>query len=290
MSIPFTCPHCGHQTNVADEYAGQSGPCSSCGKTVTIPAGPGAGHGPPKKSSGGLPALVIVLIVLGCMMVLCVPCLIALLLPAIQSAREAARRASCTNHLKQIGLALHMYHDTYNSFPPAYVPDENGRPAHSWRVLILPFLEENVLYQRYDFNEPWDSPANQRLAEEMVSVYRCPSEKGGMNTDTSYVMIVGPNTISDGPRAVTFREIADGTAHTIAVVEMAGSGIHWMEPRDLPVQGLYGLPQSQHYGVANVLMCDGSVRTLGDWIDPGTILKMATIDGGEPVEPWEFQD
>ena len=89
--------------------------------------------------------------------------MIALLLPAVQSAREAARRAQCSNNLKQIGLAFHNYHDSYGCLPPAYIPDGNGQPMHSWRVLILPFVEQSPLYDQYDFDEPWNGPNNSKL-------------------------------------------------------------------------------------------------------------------------------
>ena len=101
--------------------------------------------------------------------------LVALLLPAVQQAREAARRTQCKNNLKQIGIALHSYHDVYKTFPPAYIPDEDGKPMHSWRVLILPFIEQQALYEQYDFNEPWDGPNNSQLANVVISVYQCPS-------------------------------------------------------------------------------------------------------------------
>ena len=80
--------------------------------------------------------------------------LIALLLPAVQSAREASPRTNCKNNLKQIGLALHNYHDAYGSFPPAWTTDADGRPLLSWRVLLLPFLDEAPLYEEFDLTEP----------------------------------------------------------------------------------------------------------------------------------------
>ncbi len=86
--------------------------------------------------------------------------LIAFLLPATRSSRGAARRAQCTNNLKQIALALHNYEQAYKSFPPAYTVDANGRPLHSWRTLILPFLEQESLYRAIDLSKPWNDPAN----------------------------------------------------------------------------------------------------------------------------------
>ena len=94
---------------------------------------------------------------------------------AIGQAREAARRSQCKNNLKMIGLALQNYHDMYRSFPPAFVADENGKPMYSWRVLLLPHLEHAPLYKKYDLSQPWDSPANKAVLDNMPDVFACPS-------------------------------------------------------------------------------------------------------------------
>ncbi len=99
----------------------------------------------------------------------------ALLLPAVQAAREAARRAQCVNNLKQIGLALHNYHDTTNGFPAAAITSKDGKPLLSWRVAILPYIEQQELYNQFHLNEPWDSPHNKTLIARMPVAYNCPS-------------------------------------------------------------------------------------------------------------------
>ena len=165
MPILFTCPHCGLQTNVADEFAGRSGPCAGCGKTITVPGPFGEPGGAPANRSGGGATIVVVLAVALGVVLVCGGVLVALLLPAVQAAREAARRSQCTNNLKQIVLALHNYHDVYKCFPSAVLTDESGRPIRSWRVAILPFMEQQALYKQYDFNQPWDSPRNPRWEE-----------------------------------------------------------------------------------------------------------------------------
>jgi len=173
MPIDFACPHCGRQTSVADQYAGQTGPCAGCGQSITIPMPGGAPIKhmpvtPPAGGGGAGPAVaaIAVAVILG--VFVCGGILVALLLPAVQSAREAARRAQCSNNLKQIALAFHNYHDTYRTFPPAYIPDEDGNPKHSWRVLILPFLEQRALYEQYNFDEPWDSPNNRIVGNASI--------------------------------------------------------------------------------------------------------------------------
>ena len=98
-----------------------------------------------------------------------------LLLPSMPSAREAAKRMQCSNHIKQIALAFHHYKSEHGHFPPAYTVDENGKPLHSWRVLILPYIEEKALYEKIRLDEPWDSEYNQQFHSEIPSIFQCPS-------------------------------------------------------------------------------------------------------------------
>ena len=131
--------------------------------------------------------LVELLVVLGIIAIL-----IALLLPAVRTAGPAARRAQCTNNLKQIALALHNYEQAYNALPPAYTVDAEGRPLHSWRTLILPYLEQGPLYQTIDLSKPWNDPANAKALETVLPVFRCPEAVGPQNT-TTYLAIAAPN-------------------------------------------------------------------------------------------------
>ena len=104
--------------------------------------------------------------------------LVSLLLPARRTATVAARRNTCTNHLKQIAFALLNYQEVYGSLPPAHTVDAAGKPLHSWRVLILPFMEEAALYDKIDLAKPWDDPANREAFETTISGYECPSTDG----------------------------------------------------------------------------------------------------------------
>lgn len=210
---------------------------------------------------------------------------------AVSTAREAGRHSSCQGHCCQIALALHHYHDAYGSFPPAYVADANGKPMHSWRVLLLPYIEESALYQRYNFNEPWNGPNNRLLAAEMPRTYGCPSAGGLLGGDeTNYVVVVGPGTVWPGATSVSLSQITDGTDDTLLFVEVAGSGISWLEPRDLELatmpltinpRGKLGI-SSFHPGRANGATASG--RRLGLEIEAktrGALRSLLTIAGGD---------
>ena len=136
------------------------------------------------------------------------------------SAASASARQKAINNLKQIMLALHNYYDTNGHFPPPVLTGPDGKTPYSWRVAILPYLEQTELYKRYKFDEPWDSDNNKRLLEQMPPVLRDPTADRH-STDTSYFALVGAETCfgEKGGTGTTFAEIKDGTANTIMVVE-----------------------------------------------------------------------
>lgn len=296
MAIPFTCPACGHFTQVDDRFAGQSGPCSNCRQIVTVPspmggaplmgapamAAPVMSNAPARSGGSGASVLLILLAVLGAGALLVILVLVALLLPAVGSAREAARRAQCSNNAKQIVLAMHYYHDTFGSFPPAYTTDASGKKLHSWRTLILPFMEQNALFKQINLNEPWDSPSNAPFAQMVSKIYQCPSQTAG-DPGSSYVVVVGPKTMFEGNKGKKMVEITDGTSNTVILVEWPGANKNWMEPTDLDVnlfvQGA-GMA-SNHPSTFTVGFADGSVRSLSTTTDPGTRQAMSTASGGE---------
>jgi hypothetical protein len=144
-----------------------------------------------------------------------------LIMPAVRTARERARRTVCTNNLKQIGLAMHGYHDSNGCFPAAATVDDRGRPLLSWRVLILPFMGEDSLYREFRLNEPWYSPHNRTLLGKMPAAFACPLNEGqkGWAEMSTYQVIVGPQTMFTGGTAGVRRDdVTDGTANTILVV------------------------------------------------------------------------
>jgi prepilin-type processing-associated H-X9-DG protein len=175
-----------------------------------------------------------------------VPCsllLIGLLLPAIPTPHDAARLGQCMNNLRGINLALHSYECQYKCFPPPFVADENGNPMHSWRVLILPYMDGQDLYEAYDFNEPWDGPNNKKLLTRQPKLYTCPDDKSAYEpgaTSTSYLAVVGANAAwrSDRPTSLSNPETSDQASNTILLVEKSNSGIQWTEPKDFCLDDL----------------------------------------------------
>ncbi len=165
----------------------------------------------------------------------CMALLIWLVWPTIPGGGGGPRRWSCLNNLKEISRALHNYHSAHGRLPPAFLADASGKPMHSWRVLLLPYLDEQPLYDRYDLAEPWDGPNNRELADEILSVYRCPENDKAPTTN--YLAVVGPGSVwAEGPSSDDDPDEVDSSeGFTLMVVEVADSGVHWMEPRDLPL-------------------------------------------------------
>ena len=287
MPVDFRCPHCGVQTLVADQFVGRTGACASCGQPITVHGAPGAAvAAAPAKSNASLLAIILAVGIV--FLLICGGGLMLLALPAIQTAREAGRKTQCRSNLRQIGMALHNYNSRFGCFPPAYIPDENGQPMHSWRVLILPYLGRQDLYDQYDFDEPWDSPANAALADQMPREYTCPTDPDEFTNTTSYVAAVGPDRMFPSADARKLNEVTDGTSNTIAVMEYGGSPINWLEPRDGPPSNnatTVQRPSSHHHGGGMILRGDASVQFLQDNVPPEMVEAMLTVNGGEFVGP-----
>jgi prepilin-type processing-associated H-X9-DG protein len=288
MPIPFTCPHCGNRTDVDEKYAGQSGACAKCGQTIVVPMfrAPNAAIAPPRASRGGSGGVVIAIVLggVGLMVVLaCAGILVGLLLPAVQAARSAANRVQSQNNLRQIGLALLNYEATYQVFPPQYLTDKSGQPTHSWRTLILPFLEQENVFRSFDLSQPWDSEANRSTSRQPIPLFASPNAANADPTTTNYVAIAGPGHLFDGTNTVRLSDITDGTSNTIALVESIDPGIAWAEPRDLDPSAATSVTGPFPGGV-NCLFCDGSVRFVSqDLIQQQSLTPFLTINGGETV-------
>jgi hypothetical protein len=212
----------------------------------------------------------------------------------VLKAREAARHTACKGRLGKLQLALLNYHEVHGSFPPAYVADADGRPMHSWRVLILPYLGGEVEYKHYRFDEPWSSPHNIKIARSGVSaLFRCPSNpQGELAPQTDYVLIVGKDTAFPGATTTKLTDILDGAENTILVAELNNSDIYWMEPRDLDAgtmsflvndPGRRSISAPHEIGPAVVFADRITAYRLSPSISPNTLKALTTIAGNEPV-------
>ncbi len=173
---------------------------------------------------------------------------------------------------------------------------------HSWRVLILPFLEEPSLFKKYNFNEPWDGPNNSKLADQVPEVYRCPSHydaKHGDSVETNYFVVDGPETAFPGGVGRPFSNVADGTTNTIMVIEASGLERNWMDPRNVTLEEAVELlttkPRSGHMTVSKgfftttysdassrfVAFCDSHVVFMGQLENPQIARAMLTCAGND---------
>jgi prepilin-type N-terminal cleavage/methylation domain-containing protein/prepilin-type processing-associated H-X9-DG protein len=239
--------------------------------------------------------------------------LISLLLPAVQAAREAARRISCSNNLRQMGIGMHNYHCALRSFPPGGIEPRIGLNAQgrqmAWSAMLLPYIEQQPLYEKIDFRKAFDAPENADAAAMIVATYVCPSAPGQSQlrngrgpTDYGGIFgqrITGPNSPPKGTMlynyAVTIGEITDGTSTTLIVAEDSnwpdGQWINGLNIFDqayainfVPPPGyVENEIRSKHPGGANGLFCDGSVRFLMEQMAVNTLAAICTRSGGELV-------
>jgi hypothetical protein len=216
---------------------------------------------------------------------------VGLMLPAVQKVRDSAARLTSANNLKQIGIAFHSYHDTYGHMPSAAICDKNGKPLLSWRVALLPFVEQNALYQQFNLDEPWDSEHNIKLSRTMVKVYMHPQAPASAEVGLShYRLFHGKDAIFDlKAKNRNLATIADGSSNTWMVVE-AAEGVPWTKPDDFEYDPKKPLPKFAPFarGGFNALYGDGSVRFIRDTTPEKIIRAMITANGGEVIDEKEI--
>lgn len=202
--------------------------------------------------------------------------------------RARMQREECAERLKKIGTALQNYHDEHSAWPPAVVSDSNGRPMHTWRVLILPHLgtEEEKLYKQYHFDEPWNGPRNSELAEQMPEVFGCLLDPNADLSQTSFLALVDPVTgdFAVHPPDPNVTPAPPTPKPPFIVVEVAESGVNWLEPKDLVLGGkptawpMASPPVelSYHVGKSHVLVDDLTAKET-----PADEVRAALVSDGQ---------
>ena len=227
--------------------------------------------------------------------------LIGALLPAVNQVRSATRRIICKNNMRQCMLAMHNYHSANLHCPEACTVDDQGKLMHSWRVLILPYIDASNLHDLYDFNEPWDGPNNSKLANQMPYVYRCPSVPYS-GSETTYKLVSDPESFFDGDKRRDFDEAVDGTASTVVMVEDSENPINWLKPEDISIDDAVervlslkachcgrseSLFRDIYYG-PNICTLDGASYHISPNVDPDSFRRALRFADGYSPDPEDF--
>ena len=294
MPFIFTCPHCQTKTQVEDRYSGMSGECVSCGRSIQIPQfvssvrKGGAVTGKPNPF-GWVIAASVVMVLLGCL----VFAIVRFGGDTVQRLSNNRMQNTSMRNLQKIASALNAYAAKHGAYPPPAVLDPvTNKPMVSWRVLILPFLDEENLFQQYDLSKSWDAPENMQVTYQMPSVFRHPNAQS-YAYDSDYYLIVGKNTMFPPTGPVDPKTMLDSPNQTILVCEGKPTNLTgmWTEPVDMDFAKMSGLingSQSDDPGQlmdngAAMATVDGRPHFLPDTTPIATFNALVTPNGGEPL-------
>jgi hypothetical protein len=309
MSYLFTCPHCQTKTLVDDQYSGQSGRCVTCAAPIQLPdfapagtasgrplgGAPATGRGTPIGPLGRrLIAAAVCLVLIACAGIV----VLRYGSPAMSGMQSARQRGQAIRNIERIAAALNAYAADHGNYPLPQTIGPDGKPMHSWRVAILPYLGEQTLYDQYDMSQPWDASTNYTLAQRVPSVYR-PIGISMHGNEAGYSLVVGPGTLfppapSGGYRALGPRDVNDDPGQTLLIVQSvpaSNSFMSWTQPGDLDaslMQGFIGGTPGREIGGALpdgaiVATVDGRGHFLSDATPSQTVMALITISGGEPL-------
>lgn len=309
MPFEFTCPYCYKKTMVEEALAGQRGACVSCGKVIQVPEPPRKNSLQPAKVSRKksiVPLWIIKTVCLTVVGAILSGAAIFVLWPSLRSVKERRDRQACMSNLQRIAKALNEYAAVHSTYPSPVVYGPKGRPLYSWRVLILPYLDEEVLYSRFKLDEPWDSLANSSFVPLCPNVYISPGSDSGTGfvAESNYVLVTGRGTLFPPTGPLGPDDIADLPNRTLLVVETSNYARGWTEPSDIDINKMAGQIGGQtigsmsgdptsiggsHKGGATVAFADEQPGWLPEDIAPAAVQAMVSPAGGEPVNTEAFR-
>ena len=212
-------------------------------------------------------------------------------LPGVNTPQGPAQRTICKNNTRKLGLGILNYESDHGTLPPAFTVDAAGNRLHSWRTLILPYIEEPALYESIDLSKPWDDPVNAQASASMPDVFLCPSSKIP-SRQTTYLAVVVPGGCfgSDTPR--TLAEFTDDTSQTLMLMEVGQEqAIHWMSPNDVDekiIASMGSQTKLAHPRAFHAMTVDGACHLVPSDTSPATLSKLISVAGKDPVDTLNF--
>ncbi|MEC8557718.1 MAG: DUF1559 domain-containing protein [Planctomycetota bacterium] len=309
MPFEFTCPYCYKKTTVADDMAGQTGPCSGCGQRVTIPGeeltqpaapnqtasvsaiAPGRSRTTPNSGlalriAGGIAATGLLM---------CIALFITW--PLFGRMQQQRNAVACITNMQRIANALNEYAADYGSYPPAVVCDSKGKPMYSWRILILQYLGEEELLSEFNLDQAWDSQQNALLIPKCPSIFKSPAIAIPSDSESHYSLLTGNGTLFPTSGPLGPGNISDGADQTLLVVEVRNDLHEWTKPGDVDFTQLdrriggtgKHVIGGNHDGGATAVFADGSDVWLPAEITPELLDALVTPNGQEPIDPKDFR-
>ena len=216
-----------------------------------------------------------------------------IILPAMSAERIATQRIRRLNNLRQLGLAMLFKATQNHHFPAHAIYSKDGKPLLSWRVSLLPELNQQDLFKQFHLDEPWDSEHNKPLIAKMPLVYKSLAGKPLDEGKTRYVVPFGKGTIFDGDKGISFEQITDGMSNTILLLEVGeDKAVTWTKPDDLdfdPQKPLASLGTIGDAGIATTI-ADGSVHVLRKTIDAETFRRLILRNDGLPIDASKWME
>lgn len=198
--------------------------------------------------------------------------------------RKMARQVAASNHLKQIGLALLLYHDENQTFPAGATLASNGTPLHSWQTSILPFMDQSGLFEQIDFEKAWNDPVNQSSFQQQVPAYLVPGSEEKFSAE-GYALshFVGNEILFQQKEGMPLSQITDGASNTILAVDRGDHFKAWGDPANLarPADVIGPDKKTLLPGGNLILFSDGRVQFVSNQINPQILKDLSTPDGGE---------